>query len=123
MCEYVLSEICSSDSRSVSSDFGLIDWNHQLNLHRNTRAKVSLKYHICKLVFIVEIGLVCGAESISNLVEEKIASKIAQDYPNRAWVLDQFRRQFDELYKSRFGAEDDETYNFNLPNLECDLSR
>jgi len=56
-------------------------------------------------------------------VEEKIASKIAQDYPNRAWVLDQFRRQFDEMYKRRFGAEDDETYNFNLPNLECDLSR
>lgn len=68
-------------------------------------------------------SLVCGAESISNLVEEKIASKLAQDYPNRAWILDQFRRQFDELYKSRFGADDDDIYNFNLPNLECELSR
>ncbi len=94
-----------------------------MDLSRNTRAKVSLNINTCKLVLIVGIGLVCGAESISNLVEEKIASKIARDCPNRAWVLDQFRRQFDELYKSRFGADDDDTYNFKLPNLECELSR
>ncbi|PMD34669.1 hypothetical protein L207DRAFT_588183 [Hyaloscypha variabilis F] len=69
-------------------------------------------------------SMVCGAESISNLVEEKIEKKVPRDIPNRVWVLDQFRRQFDEYFKRRFGADDaDTTYNFELPNLECELSR
>jgi hypothetical protein len=69
-------------------------------------------------------GLVCGAESISNLVEEKIARLVAHDKPNRAWLLDQFRRQFDECYKRRFGSDDDDdNFVFTLPGEELELSR
>lgn len=68
-------------------------------------------------------SFVCGAESISNLVEEKIGRKIALDVPNRVWVLDQFRRQFDDYFKRRFGADDEQTYNFEVSNLVCELSR
>ncbi|KAH8756517.1 hypothetical protein BGZ57DRAFT_772360 [Hyaloscypha finlandica] len=68
-------------------------------------------------------SFVCGAESISNLVEEKIGAKIARDVPNRVWVLDQFRRQFDDFFKRRFGEDDEQTYNFEVSNLVCELSR
>jgi hypothetical protein len=73
-------------------------------------------------------GLVCGAESISNLVEEKLGRQIAHDYPNRTWVLDRFRRQFDELYKKNFGEYfSNDKYNFDIESrgLEssCELTR
>jgi hypothetical protein len=69
--------------------------------------------------------LVCGAESISNLVEEKIEKKIAHDVPNRVWLLDHFRRQFDDYFKRGFGGDDDDaqTYNFESSNVVCELSR
>lgn len=67
--------------------------------------------------------MVCGAESISNLVEEKIGKKIAHDVPNRVWVLDHFRRQFDDYFKRSFGDDDEQTYNFESSNVVCELSR
>ena len=68
--------------------------------------------------------MVGGAESISNLVEEKIGKLVAHDKPNRAWLLDQFRRQFDECYKRRFGIDDDnDSYVFRMSGEELELSR
>ncbi|KAE9366137.1 hypothetical protein N431DRAFT_430296 [Stipitochalara longipes BDJ] len=70
-------------------------------------------------------SLVGGAESISNLVEEKIGKLVAQNKPNRTWLLDQFRRRFDEHYKRRFGHDDDDDDNFvfQAQGEEVELSR
>lgn len=70
-------------------------------------------------------GMVCGAESISNMVEERLAQRLREDYPNRTWVLDSFRRQFDECYKIYFGEDDSPTYPFQVPgsNFDIELSR
>jgi len=114
----------SSNTRSASSDSYLISSNHRWDSNRNLRVRVSLHpSYIVSINSQSSTGLVCGAESISNLVEEKLGQKIPPDTANRVWVLDQFRRQFDEYFKRRFGADDEATYNFELPNLECELSR
>lgn len=69
-------------------------------------------------------GMVCGAESISDLVEEKLGRQIPHNYPNRTWVLDQLRRQFDDYYKGTFGEDDgEEKYPLDIQDLSFKLSR
>lgn len=72
------------------------------------------------------IGLVGGAESISNLFEEKIARRVPAGLANRPWIVDQLRRQFGEWYKSSIGGEDEcESYDFTIPgsNEDIDIPR
>ena len=60
-------------------------------------------------------GTVYGAESISNLVEDMFGKIVPPNHPNRPYVLDQLRRQFDEMYKTIFGEDEYETYAFEIP--------
>jgi len=48
------------------------------------------------------IGIICGAETISNAFAELAALRIPLDSPNREWVIDQMRRNF-EKEKQTFG--------------------
>jgi hypothetical protein len=124
LCKFAISETYLSDLGSVLSDFDWIDSDPLSDLNRNTRAKVSSFSFDLQVEANMVSGLVGGAESISNLVEEKIGKLVAHDKPNRAWLLDQFRRQFDECYKRRFGLDDDnDSYVFRLPGEELELSR
>jgi hypothetical protein len=59
-------------------------------------------------------GTVYGAETISNKVEEMLGNFVPASQPNRPYVLDQLRRQFDEWYKAIFGDDDYKTFIFKF---------
>jgi hypothetical protein len=59
-------------------------------------------------------GTVYGAETISNKVEEMLGNFVPASQPNRPYVLDQLRRQFDEWYKAIFGNDDYNTFIFKF---------
>jgi hypothetical protein len=59
-------------------------------------------------------GTVYGAETISNKVEEMLGNFVPANQPNRPYVLDQLRRQFDEWYKAIFGDDDYKTFTFEF---------
>lgn len=80
------------------------------------QAKVSLAFLTFSFIPNKLItGTVYGAESISNLVEEIFAKIVPSNHRNRPYVLDQLRRQFDEMYKTAFGDDEYETYIFSIP--------
>jgi hypothetical protein len=63
----------------------------------------ALTVHVLYKLLTRSLGIVCGAETISNAFELLAASKIRHDMPNRAYVIDQMRRDFDKKYKHTFG--------------------
>ena len=54
----------------------------------------------------VLLGLTWAAEKISSEFEKLIDGRLPLDYPNRAWVIEQMRRKWDELYKHPFDGND-----------------
>jgi hypothetical protein len=76
---------------------------------------------------LIILGIICGAETISNAFEELAATMVPLHVSNRSWVLDTLRRDFDHIFKKIFGGVgcEERKYPFRKPweyNSEIEFS-
>ncbi|KAE8452472.1 hypothetical protein EG329_000374 [Mollisiaceae sp. DMI_Dod_QoI] len=65
-------------------------------------------------------SVVCGAETISDLFEKLIATKIADDCLNRDWWIGRMRNKFDAEYKLFVGGRNKAPVSFLRPGAKSE---
>ncbi|TAQ85863.1 hypothetical protein B7494_g5806 [Chlorociboria aeruginascens] len=114
--------------RSWIQDDGIVDWKIGqvfivLDAGGGTACLVRFRLvRLNPLLFKQEFmseSIICGAETISDRFALLAGNVVHQSTPNRAWVIDQMRREFDANYKHSFGGNRvDRPYVTKVPGAQ-----